>query len=116
MLTDEQMIEKARARGIADKASALFFGRTIEKLTLDDARFEYERALRLQRASWERRGEIQMPIHKPMDILVSCRQSMLSEESCDLQARCFSAANEIERLRAANAELRAGAPEQGQKS
>ena len=38
---------------------------------------------------------------KAMDILKSCRQSMLSEESCDLQARCFSAADEIERLRSA---------------
>ena len=45
-------------------------------------------------------------MHKAIDIFESCRQSMLSEESCDLQARCFSAADEIERLRRACASMR----------
>jgi hypothetical protein len=38
-------------------------------------------------------------MHKPMDILESCRQSMLSEEPCDLQARLQAAGDEIQRLR-----------------
>lgn len=39
-------------------------------------------------------------MHNAMDVLKSCRKSSPNDGSHDLHARCLSAADEIERLRA----------------